>query len=398
MSATNFPLALSSWDDREREALQRVIQSDRYTMGEEVERYEEEFAAHFGSRHAVMVSSGSAANLLMIAACFYTERPRLRRGDEIIVPAVSWGTTYFPLQQYGLHVKFVDIDPRTLNMNLDLLDEAISERTRAVFLVNLLGNPNDFCEVRRIIGDRDILVLEDNCESMGASLGEIQAGTFGVMGSFSSYFSHHISTMEGGCIVTDDDELYHVLLVLRAHGWTRNLPKFNRVTGEKSDEWFTESFRFVLPGYNVRPLEFSGAVGRVQLRKLSEFVRVRRENAVLFQALLGDHPFVDVQREVGESSWFGFSLVVNDRAPFTRSQLVQEFSRRGIESRPIVTGNFLKNESVLRYFDYEVHEEVSAASYIDDRGLFVGNHQRSLNRELSLLADVIQQVSQGGGR
>ena len=265
-----FPLATSSWDDAEQAALQRVIASDRYSMGPEVAAFEADFARFTGSRYAVMVNSGSSANLAMVAALRYTQNPdlRLMPGDEVIVPAVSWSTTYFPLHQYGLHLKFVDIDAHTLNYDLTALESAISDRTRAIMAVNLLGNPNDFDAIRALIGPRRITLLEDNCESMGATFAGRQTGTFGVMGTFSCFFSHHISTMEGGLVVTDDEELYHILLALRAHGWTRNLPKFNRLTGVKSDDPFEESFRFVLPGYNLRPLEMSGALGVEQMKKL----------------------------------------------------------------------------------------------------------------------------------
>ncbi|UTP95937.1 aminotransferase class V-fold PLP-dependent enzyme [Escherichia coli] len=141
----------------------------------------------FGSKYAVMVSSGSTANLLMIAALFFTNKPKLKRGDEIIVPAVSWSTTYYPLQQYGLKVKFVDINKETLNIDIDSLKNAISDKTKAILTVNLLGNPNDFAKINEVINNRDIILLEDNCESMGAVFQNKQAGTFGVMGTFSSF-------------------------------------------------------------------------------------------------------------------------------------------------------------------------------------------------------------------
>jgi CDP-6-deoxy-D-xylo-4-hexulose-3-dehydrase len=258
-----FPLATVTWGAEEQAALQRVIASGLYTMGANVQAFERDFARYAGSRHCVMVNSGSSAVLLMVAALFYTRNPqlKLKRGDEVIVPAVSWSTTYFPLYQYGLKIKFVDIDLHTLNYDLDQLAQAVTDRTRAIMAVNLLGNPNDFGRVAGIIGHRNIVLLEDNCEAMGARFAGRQAGTFGVMGAFSSFFSHHISTMEGGLIVTDDDELHQILLSLRAHGWTRNLPRHNLVCDEKSDDPFEESFRFVLPGYNVRPLELEGAVG-----------------------------------------------------------------------------------------------------------------------------------------
>lgn len=387
-----YSLASSTWDQKELDAIQGVIQSDMYTMGAKVSEYEQQFANYFGSRHAVMVSSGSTANLLMIAALFFTKNPKLKRGDEVIVPTVSWSTTYFPLQQYGLKVKFVDIDPDTLNIDLDKLETAITDKTKAILLVNLLGNPNDFDAIQRMIAGRDIILLEDNCESMGAEFEGKKAGSFGLMGTFSSFFSHHIATMEGGCVITDDEELYHILLCIRAHGWTRNLPKENQVSGVKSDDPFEESFKFILPGYNVRPLEMSGAIGIEQLKKLPSFVEKRRENAALFQKLFGDHPYLRIQKEIGNSSWFGFSLLIKEEAPFNRCDLVAALRNADIECRPIVTGNFLKNVDVLKFFDYEVSGSIEAAEYIDQHGLFVGNHHISLEKELFHLKNVIDSL------
>ncbi|TFP28531.1 DegT/DnrJ/EryC1/StrS family aminotransferase, partial [Escherichia coli] len=381
----NYPLASSTWDDLEYKAIQSVLDSKMFTMGEYVKQYETQFAKTFGSKYAVMVSSGSTANLLMIAALFFTKKPRLKKGDEIIVPAVSWSTTYYPLQQYGLRVKFVDIDINTLNIDIESLKEAVTDSTKAILTVNLLGNPNNFDEINKIIGGRDIILLEDNCESMGATFNNKCAGTFGLMGTFSSFYSHHIATMEGGCIVTDDEEIYHILLCIRAHGWTRNLPKKNKVTGVKSDDQFEESFKFVLPGYNVRPLEMSGAIGIEQLKKLPRFISVRRKNAEYFLDKFKDHPYLDVQQETGESSWFGFSFIIKKDSGVIRKQLVENLNSAGIECRPIVTGNFLKNTDVLKYFDYTVHNNVDNAEYLDKNGLFVGNHQIELFDQIDYL-------------
>lgn len=373
--AFKFPLASSTWGSEEIEAMQRVISSGMFTMGVQVRNFEHDFAQYCGSRHCVMVNSGSSANLLMIAALFYTKNQslRMKRGDEVIVPAVSWSTTYYPLYQYGLKIKFVDVDLETLNFDLDQLSAAVGPRTRAILAVNLLGNPNDFDRIREIIGDRDIILLEDNCESMGARFGGRQAGTFGVMGTFSSFYSHHISTMEGGLIATDDEEIYHVLLSLRAHGWTRNLPDVNHVCGTKSADPFAESFRFVLPGYNLRPLELEGAIGVEQVKRLPGLIEERRKNAALFQRALGSHPEIQIQREIGESSWFGFSMIVRPGSSVSRELLLERLHGLGFECRPIVAGNFAKNE-VVKYFDSEVHGPLRNADYIDANGLFVGNH------------------------
>ena len=381
-----FPLATATWGQEEQDAMQRVISSGMFTMGEHVKAFEHDFSEYVGSKHCVMVNSGSSAILLMVAALFYTKNSKikLKRGDQVIVPAVSWSTTYYPLYQYGLKIKFVDIDLETLNYDLDQLESAVSDKTRAIMAVNLLGNPNDFARINQIIGGRDIVLIEDNCESMGAKFEGKHAGTFGVMGGFSSFFSHHISTMEGGLIVTDDEELYQILLSLRAHGWTRNLPKINLVCGEKSDNPFEESFRFVLPGYNVRPLELEGALGIQQVKRLPKLISERRANAKLFQSKILDHPNLMIQKELGESSWFGFSLIIKQSSDMTRKQLLKKLNVLGFECRPIVAGNFAKNE-VVKLFDCEIHGNLINAEYLDSYGLFIGNHHYPMHEAIDEL-------------
>ena len=261
------------------------------------------------------------------------------------------------------------------------------KNTRAIMVVNLLGNPNDFDEINAIIDNQNIVLIEDNCESMGAKFKKRYTGTFGVMGTFSTFFSHHISTMEGGVILTDDEELYHVLLALRAHGWTRNLPKSNYVSGVKSNDEFLESFKFVLPGYNVRPLEMSGAIGIEQLKKLPSLLAGRRANGVLAQKLLKRHPTLMIQKEIGLSSWFGFSLTIRPEVPLTRNELVSKLHSQGFECRPIVTGNFAKNE-VVQYFNHSIHENLKNAEYIDQNGLFIGNHHYDISEALEIISNI----------
>lgn len=384
-----YPLASSTWNDDEYYALERVIRSGNFTMGKEVADFETQFAEWVGSRYAVMVNSGSSANLAMISAMMFRRNERLRAGDEVIVPAVSWSTTYHPLQQHGMKVRFVDIDRDTLNVDLRSLAAAITDETKAIVAVNLLGNPNNFTELKSIISDRNIILLEDNCESLGAIFNGKQAGTYGLMGTFSSFFSHHISTMEGGLVVTDDEELYHILLCIRAHGWTRNLPDKNLVCSDKSDDPFDESFRFVLPGFNLRPLELSGAVGIEQLKKLRGMISARRQNADYFLQLFRDHPWLQPQLETGSSSWFGFSLVLKEDAPFDRCDVIKKLMTSGVDVRPIVAGNFAKNE-VLKWFDYSIFGDLRNADYIDKQGFFVGNHHYPLHEEIGYLRSILE--------
>jgi len=383
----NYPLATSTWDEEELKAIQSVIDSDKFTMGEFVNTFENNFGKFIKRKYCVMVSSGSAANLLSIASLFYTKKPRLKIGDEVIVPAVSWSTTFFPLQQFGLKLKFVDIDLNTLNYDLESLESSISSKTRMIVAVNLLGNPNDFDKINNIIKNKNIILFEDNCESLGAEFKGKQTGTFGLLGTFSTYFSHHISTMEGGFVTTDNEELYHILLSIRAHGWTRNLPKKNLVAN-KSDDWFEESFRFVLPGYNVRPVEMSGAIGLKQLKKLPSFLKKRRKNANVFVNLFKDHPDFIIQKEIEKSSWFGFSLIIKPESNRKRSDVINILEKNKIECRPIVTGNFVKND-VLKYFDYSIHQELKNADQLHDNGFFVGNSHEELSDNIEFLRKVL---------
>jgi CDP-6-deoxy-D-xylo-4-hexulose-3-dehydrase len=387
MQKFKFTLATSSWDEAEINAMQNVIATGNFTMGEKVEKFQIDFATYFGSKYCVMVNSGSSANLLMIAALFYTKdsRLRLKKGDEVIVPAISWSTTYYPLYQYGLKIKFVDVDLETLNYDLNQLNEAVNENTKLIVAVNLLGNPNNFQIINEIIEKNNIILIEDNCESLGAKFNNKYTGTFGIMGSFSTFYSHHISTMEGGMIVTDNEELFHILLSLRAHGWTRNLPEVNYLTGTKDSDPFVESFRFVLPGYNLRPLELEGAIGIEQVKKLDSIINNRRINGSKVQKLFSNHPDLLIQKEIGESSWFGFSLVIRPQSNLTREVLIVKLNELGFETRPIVTGNFAKNE-VVKYFDSEIFGKLENASHIDKNGLFIGNHHFSMDEAMDTLS------------
>tara|TARA_B100001115_G_C15837786_1_gene419256 strand:- start:1164 stop:2342 length:1179 start_codon:yes stop_codon:yes gene_type:complete len=388
-----YPLTSDTWGSEELAAIKDIMESNQYTMGKEVKKFEIDFAEYFKTKYAVMVNSGSSANLLAVASLFYKKDNFLKRGDEVIVPAISWSTTYYPLQQYGLKLKFVDIDKETLNIKLSSLEKAITSKTKLIFAVNVLGNSNEFEEINRMIEKKNIILLEDNCESLGAKYKERYTGTFGLMGTNSFFFSHHISTMEGGMITTDDEELYQILLSLRAHGWTRNLPKTNHITGTKSKFPFEESFKFVLPGYNLRPLEFSGKIGQSQLKKLDGFIDNRRSNADHFHSLASKKSYVIVQKEIGESSWFGFSLILNPIIKTTRRTLIQQLEKAGIQTRPIISGNFTNNR-VIDYFDYTIFDNLDNANLVDQYGFFVGNHHYDIKDKIDYLFYLLDKTLQ----
>jgi CDP-6-deoxy-D-xylo-4-hexulose-3-dehydrase len=286
-----------------------------------------------------------------------------------------------------LKLRFVDVDIDTLNIDILKLSNSITSKTKAIFAVNLLGNPNLYSEIQKIADENNLLLIEDNCESLGAEYLGKKTGSFGLFGTCSGFFSHHMSTMEGGMITTDDEEIYHILLSIRAHGWTRNLPESNKLT-KKSDNNFMESFRFILPGYNFRPLEFSGSLGRVQLKKLDKFVQQRRSNAELFQEIFGKFSFLKIQKEIGQSSWFGFSLILDEDSEVSRESFVTFLNKKGIETRPIVAGNIIHNP-MIEYFDYSISDSLINADLVHKNGLFIGNHHYPLDKPLVSLAKLI---------
>ena len=388
MKNIKYNLASDSWDGEEISAINDVIKSNRYTMGPKVKKFEDEFASHFNSDYAIMVNSGSSANLLMIASLFYSKEYDLKEGDEVIVPAVSWSTTYYPVHQYGLKLVFVDVDRDTLNISPEEIKKAISPKTKVIFAVNLLGNPCEFDEIIRICKKNNIILIEDNCESLGAKYQEKFTGTCGIMGSFSFFFSHHLQTMEGGMILTNDKNLYELCVSLRAHGWIRDLPDDNSIE-KKTGNSFHDSFNFVTPGYGIRPLEMSGAIGSVQLQKLPIFISNRKKNATIFKSLFENEPNIAIQQETEVSSWFGFSLLLTNKLSSFRDDLINILKENNIECRPIVAGNFTKNP-VIKFMDYDICGELSASDEIDKNGFFVGNDFRDLKNEIHYLHDLIK--------
>jgi CDP-6-deoxy-D-xylo-4-hexulose-3-dehydrase len=386
-----YELAASTWGREEIDAINRVIASDRFTMGPHVARFEEAFAAYHGRKYAVMVNSGSSANLVSVAALFYKKERPLQRGDEVIVPAISWATTYHPLQQYGLRLKIVDIELDTINMDIRQLEAATGPRTRAIVGVSILGNPAALDVMRRYADERGLYFIEDNCESMDAELVGRKAGTFGHLSTFSTFFSHHISTMEGGIVTTDDRELFELVRAMRAHGWVRDLPADSALYEPRADDFY-EAYRFILPGYNVRPTEMSGAIGMEQLGKLPEMTAKRRKNWVLFQQLFaGDNRFI-IQRENGKSSAFSFTMILNPDLGLPRAKVLAALKQADIGYR-IITGGCITRHDVIKHYDYECVDGLPNANLAHDEGFFVGNHPFDLRPQIERLREVLDRVA-----
>jgi len=386
-----YDLAAGTWGAEEIAAIQRVLASDRLTMGPQVARFEEAFAAYHGRKYGVMVNSGSSANLVAVAAlCYKKERP-LARGDEVIVPAIAWATTYHPLQQYGLRLKILDIELETLNMDVTQLERAIGERTRAIVGVSILGNPAAL-DVMRAAADRHgLYFIEDNCESMDAELAGRKAGTFGHVSTFSLFYSHHISTVEGGVVTTDERELFELCRAMRAHGWIRDLPADSELYEKHADDFY-EAYRFILPGYNVRPTEIGGAVGLEQLKKLPAMTAARRRNWDYFHKLFGgDNRFI-IQRENGKSSAFSFTIIPNPELGIRRADILPRLKEADIGYR-MITGGCITRHDVIRHYDYACVNGLPNANLAHDEGFFVGNHPFDLTAQIARLREVLDHAA-----
>lgn len=382
-----YKLASTTWGNEELKIANELLSSNNLTMGENVKEFEKKFADYIGTDYAVMFNSGSSANLAILTALKYVKNSQIQEGDNIIVPAVSWSTTYYPISQNGFVLNFVDINSDTLNIDINKIEDAINSKTKAIFAVNLLGNPSSLIELQKIAEKYGLILLEDNCESLGASIDSKMTGSFGFASSHSFFFSHHICTMEGGMVNTNSKELMETLVSLRAHGWTRGLEPNNSVFSSSGNDW-EDLYRFVLPGFNLRPTDLSGAIGVKQLEKLPTFIQKRRENAVFFVSKFKDSQNFKIQFEVGNSSWFGFSIVLQNKLIGKRKDVVKLLSANGIETRPIVAGNFTLNP-VMKFLNFLPLPPLPSADLIHNEGFFIGNHHFDVSEELSLVWSVV---------
>jgi CDP-6-deoxy-D-xylo-4-hexulose-3-dehydrase len=367
-----YPTAFSVWGNDEYDAIRQVIASGRFTMGEQVAAFEREFADFHGMRYAIMTNSGSSANLVAVAALFnLVDRP-LRRGQRVIVPAIAWSTTYAPLIQYGLEPVLADCDETWNAKVLKDWDVAL------VVACSILGNPGylqawqDYCESRRAY------LIEDNCESLGSRtpMDNKLCGTFGLMNTFSFFYSHQISAIEGGMILTNSEECYALCRMLRAHGWSRDIEKPRN---------FDYEYDFRVFGYNVRPLEMHAAVGRQQLWKLAKFREQRISNVGLFRRLTEDLPITH-QMLVGQPDPFGLSFFVKDNE--ARRRLALALRAAGIDCRLPTGGSF----RLHRYGRKWAEQKTPFADRIHRQGMFLGNGPLDLSEQITAAVRIMKVI------
>lgn len=381
---TRIPLNVPSFDWQEvNEAIESML-SSYVTMNEKVFRFEKMFAKYLNVKHAVMVNSGSSANLVALSVLANPAlKNRIRPGEEIITPAVTWSTTVFPILNIQAKPVLVDVNLEDFNINPRLVEKAITKKTRAIMPVHLLGNPANMTALLKIAKKYNLFLIEDVCESHGAEYRGKKAGSFGDMATFSFFFTHHISTMEGGMVVTNNEEYAELAKTLRAHGWIRELK--NREEIAKKFPRIDKRYLFINTGYNLRPTALQGAFGMHQIGKLEKFINIRRKNAAFWGEKLSKYSnalFLPSKYEKkGERRvWFGYPVIIRPEADFSRQELTDFLERKGIETRPIMAGD-ITQQPAMKLFNWRVQGELNNSKIIMDRAFFFGNHQGIGKRE-----------------
>jgi CDP-6-deoxy-D-xylo-4-hexulose-3-dehydrase len=365
-----YPLSMASYGVEEiLEALDSMC-SFRTSMWEKTGEFERSFTNYQNCSEAVMVNSGSSADLLLSFLLVSPPAPKLRKGDEILIPAVTWPTQVWSPMMAGLKVRLVDIDPDTLNVSPEDLERKLTPSSRAIFLVHLLGNPCDMGRILEIAKRRNLILLEDCCEALGSEWDGVKVGNFGLGAAFSFFFSHHITTMEGGMITTNDPELADRLRILRAHGWLRNVDsgRYPVQDGETDPR-----YSFVNWGFNLRPTELQAGFGLQQLAKLPEFTERRGKLASRFFSYIDGTRFLSrpAVSARGRPVWMALPILLKECAPFRRSDLTSYLESSGVETRPIVAGNLMRQPAARLFGDLGAGA-FPGADVVHDRGFYVG--------------------------
>ncbi|MBI4894355.1 MAG: DegT/DnrJ/EryC1/StrS family aminotransferase [Candidatus Aenigmarchaeota archaeon] len=383
-------LQVPSYGSEEVKEVVDSLFSKFVTMGEKVRKFEGSFSGYLGSRYGTMTNSGSSANL--IALSVLTEpsfKGRMMPGDEVITPGVTWITTVTPIANVGLTPVITDVDMSTYDISVESIEAAITEKTRAIMPVHLLGDPADMKRIMEIAEERDLYVIEDSCEAHGAMIGDKKIGTFGDVGTFSFYLSHHINTIEGGMVVTDNEDIHEMSRSMRVFGWIRDLKNRSEISQKYSD--IDERFLFLNNGFNFRPTELQAAFGLQQIKKLDDFIDIRRETADYWNRELGaysDYLMLKKERPGTRNVWFSYPITVAPDAPFTKNELVGFLEKNNVETRPLMTGD-VTIQPVMKNIRYRKSGDLKNTKFIHNNSFLIGCHQGISRDQREYVVDVI---------
>ena len=390
----------NGFSDKDIAVGKKVLNSKRITMASHAKNFEIAFAKRIGAKYALMVNSGSSANLLSVfAAGNPLRKKRLIKNDEVLIPVLCWSTSLWPLVQFGLKPKFVDIDLKTLNINIQDLKRKISKKTKAIMLINVLGNSSDLFEIKKIAKKHKLLIIEDNCESLGSKINEKYLGSFGDFGTFSFYYSHQITSGEGGMVVCQTKEDYEILFALRSHGWLggtrfykRNLNKYNMYA--KKNPKLDPRYIFINSGFNLRPTDIQAAIAHNQFKRLDVLKRNREINRKLIINKLtksklwnNQFEFINPAKKISPS-WMGLPILHSKKFKQKKKKLINFLDKSGIETRPIISGSFINQPASKLYNLNPKNEKFENAQIIQDLGFIIGLHTKRITyNQLNFIHD-----------
>ena len=367
ISKTNkYPLLEKGFNTEDILRGMEVLLSKKLTMSDITKKFEYKFSKYVGSKYALMVNSGSSANLLASFALVNPRKKgRLKPGDEFIIPAVCWSTSLWPLVQCGLKPQFIDVDINTYCLNENLLNK--KTKAKAIMNIHILGNSSNMDKISEFVKSKNMFLIEDTCEALGSKFKSKYLGTFGDFGTFSFYYSHQMTSGEGGMVVCKSKEDYELLHSMRSHGWDRGLGSSKK-----------NSFNFINSGFNLRPLDLTAAIGLSQLKRLNNMIKSRKKNRDLIINRLKNHTnwnnqytFFNENKNL-KASWFGFPLLINKSILYKKKFFLSYLNSIGIETRPILSGNFLNQPSCKLFnFKYQKKDFLNSQE-IEDRGFFIG--------------------------
>ena len=388
---TKIPVAVPAFGWEEvYEALDSMLEI-KTTMSKKVEMFEKLFANYIGVKYALMVNSGSSANLLALSILNnpFLGGKQIKEGHEVITPAVTWSTTVFPIANINAKPVFVDVDLKTFNIDPKKIEKAITKKTKAIMVVHLLGNPCNMKIIRKIAKKYNLFLIEDCCEALGAQFENKKVGGFGDLATFSFFASHHITTMEGGMLVTNNQKLFEIAKSLRTHGWSRDLK--NRKQIENKNAKIDSRFLFPNLGYNLRPTELQGAFGIHQIKKLNKFLKIREKNAKFWKKSLAEYSeyitFLEDETKSYNSNML-FAIKITKNKFFTKDQLVNFLEKKGIGTRPVMAGNFVK-QPVIKIIPHRISGNLKNSSEIMENAFLIGNHQNIGDNERKYISKTI---------
>ena len=383
-----YPLLSNAFSNSDIREGQKILKSKQITMSSKTKLFEKKFSQYIGTKYALMVNSGSSANLLALSLITNPMRKiKLKPGDEVIVPVVCWSTSLWPIIQHGLKPIFVDINLKNLNIDLDDLKKKITKKTKAILCVHVLGLSSDMFKIRQIANKNKLIVIEDTCESFGTKYKNKFLGTFGVAGMYSFYYSHQITSGEGGMIICNNKEDYEILLSLRSHGWARE--KSIQKKYKKKYSNLDPRFLFINSGYNLRPTEIQAALALNQFKRKNVFKKNRQFNRNQILKKVYAHKkfcnqisFLDVEKNI-DPSWFGLAVFIDKKYLNKKFKYLNYLEKKGIETRPIISGNFINQPAIKLYKLNKNKEKFKNAQMVENLGFFIGLHTKKINSKLA---------------